>query len=74
MQIVQSVAARYQGTKQVVTAENIKDELAQHRASAALQSVEQLLEWRKLTPVYRSILEGEENTVSDKSRAAKSRR
>jgi len=74
VQIVQSVAARCQGTKQVVTAENIKDELAQHPASAALQSVEQLLEWRKLTPVYRSILEGEENTVSDKSRAAKSRR
>ena len=54
--------------KQALTAANVLDELAQNSAAAALHSVEQLLEWRKLTPEYRNILEAEEDTAADRKK------
>lgn len=60
MQIIQSCAARCSELKGALTSDSIKDELAKRPAAAALQkSVEQLMEWRKLTPVYKAIMEGE---------------
>ena len=74
MQIVQSAAAKCHGTKQVMTSEGVKDELTQYPAAAALQCVEQLLEWRKSTPVYRSILEGDDDPAMSKAKAGSSRK
>ena len=59
MQIIQSCAARCSELKRALTSDSINDELAKQPAAAALQIAEQLMEWRKLTPVYKAIMEGE---------------
>lgn len=74
MQIMQSAAARRHGTKQPLTSDDVKDELTQHPAAAALQCVEQLLEWRKSTPVYKAILEGDDDSVTNPAKTASSRK
>ena len=74
VQIVQSAAARHHGTKQPLTSDDIKAELTQHPAAAALQCFEQLLEWQKSTPVYKSILEGDDDSVTNQAKTASSRK
>jgi hypothetical protein len=59
VQIIRSCAARCSELKRALTSDSIKDELAKQPAAAALQIAEQLMEWRKLTSVYKAIMEGE---------------
>ena len=75
VQIVQIAAARRKGPKQALSLNDVKDELAQRPPAAALQCVEQLLEWRKSTPVYMSILEeGEDPAVKPAKGASRGKR
>ena len=69
MQIIQSCAARCSELKRALTSDSIKDELANRPAAAALQSVEQLMEWRKLTPVYKAIMEGETELAATQTKS-----
>jgi hypothetical protein len=45
------------------------DELAEQPAAAALQSAEQLKEWRKLTPVYMAVMEGKAELAATQKKA-----
>ena len=74
VQVVQSAAARRHGTRQALTSDDVKAELTQHPAAAALQCVEQLLEWQKSTPMYRSILEGDADSATIQAKNASSRK
>ena len=69
MQIIQSCVARCSELKRALTSDSIKDELAKRPAAAALQSVEQLMEWRKLTPVYKAIMEGETELAATRKKS-----
>ena len=74
VQIVRAAAARRKGPKQALSLSDVKDELAQRSPAAALQCVEQLLEWRKSTPVCMSILEGGDDPAVKPAKGASSRK
>ena len=68
MQTVQTCAVRCQEGRRSLTSNEVKEAMVQHSVAAVLLSVEGLLEWRQLTPQYKTILEGEEAPPAGKKK------